>query len=130
MTRLARSIATFTLAALVTAGVPSLFVAAASPAGASGSYPNGAIAEIALRYVGQPGKNACVDAGKGRSPAGECKTFVNCIVSMASVHTQYPIGGGTYAAEFKAVSTSAPFLATEASTIRSRQVCARSRTGS
>ena len=71
---------------------------------AVGGYDNAAIADTALRYVGRWGAAACVDAGRsgatggaplgdGNNADGECKAFVNCIVWMASGHTQWPAGG-------------------------------------
>ena len=62
-----------------------------SLAHAVGNYDNGAIADVALRYLGQWGGNACRDAGKYQS--GQCKQFVNCVVSMASGGAQYPAPG-------------------------------------
>jgi hypothetical protein len=75
-------------------------VATANPALASGSYDNSLIAATALKYVGQWGGNACRDAGKldangttvGGYGAGQCRTFVNCVVYLASGRTQYPVG--------------------------------------
>ena len=55
-------------------------------AGAAGSYPNAAIADRALTYVGHPTGKACRAAAK---PTG---TFVDCILWLASGHTQYPAG--------------------------------------
>ena len=55
-------------------------VALVHGAGAAGSYPNGAIADRALSYVGHPTGKACRAAAK---PTG---TFVDCILWLASGH--------------------------------------------
>jgi hypothetical protein len=91
--------------------VTAAFVAlTAGRAQAAGSYDNAAIADRALQYVGRWGGEACRDAGKldngntgrtvGGYGAGQCKTFVNCVVWLASGHQQYP--GGGYSSAFKA----------------------------
>ena len=67
--------------------ITALF-AAGSPAMAVGSFANAAVADIALRYVGQWGGNACRDAGKAQT--GQCKQFANCIIVLA---------GGGYAGD-------------------------------
>jgi len=75
------------------------------------SYNNALIADMALGYVGQWGGEACRAAGKldngnigstvGGFGAGQCKTFVNCIVFLASNGGQYPVGvGGDYFQSF------------------------------
>jgi hypothetical protein len=72
---------------------------------------NAAIADIALRYVGQYGGAACVDAGRsgytggaplgsGNNDDGECRAFVNCIVWMASGHRKWLGGGSDYFSQF------------------------------
>jgi hypothetical protein len=75
-----------------------------------GSYDNAAVADVALRYASQSagagryGGAACVDAGRsgatGGAPLGnafnedgQCKAFVNCVLWMASGHTQWPAPG-------------------------------------
>ena len=95
---------------LVAASLVSSFLASlpavvrAPSAVAVGGYDNASIADTALRYVGRWGAAACVDAGRsganggpplgdGNNLDGECKAFVNCIVWMASGHTQWPAGG-------------------------------------
>jgi len=97
-----------------TAAVLLYMLGAVPQANATGSYDNANIADIALRYVGQWGGNACADAHrsgltgstkvypaqavwdkKGRLVVmgdGQCKAFVNCIVWMASNYTQWVAG--------------------------------------
>lgn len=70
-------LAAFSLAAVLVPAVPAQMAKAAT-------FSNAAIADVALSYVG--GGNACQVAGKS-SPAFndfECKTFVNCVVFLAS----------------------------------------------
>ena len=76
----------------------SSFLAAAGPAAASLGFDNARMADIALGYVGQPGVNACLDAGKGTAYAGQCKQFVNCIIVLAG--GPMPAGGPDYAGSF------------------------------
>lgn len=76
------AIAMLVVAGLVHTGAP--------PAHAVGSFRNESVADIALRYNGQWGGNACRDAGKSRT--GQCKQFVNCVVVLA---------GGAYAGDGK-----------------------------
>jgi hypothetical protein len=74
----------------------------ARAASRTGAYDNALIAETALRYVGRWGGEACRDAGKldngntgrtvGGYGAGQCRTFVNCILWLVSGGTQYPTG--------------------------------------
>jgi hypothetical protein len=71
-----------------------------SHAGAMGEYTNNKIADTALGYVGQWGGNACVDAQKPGDYGGQCRSFVNCIVWMASNHSQN-LGGSDYFQPFK-----------------------------
>jgi hypothetical protein len=64
------------------------------PSYAVGSYDNAKIADIALGYLGKWGGEACRTAHKldnhstgktvGGYGAGQCKTFVNCVVFLAS----------------------------------------------
>jgi len=81
----------------------SIALSTASPASAAGTYDNARIADIALGYVGQWGGEACRAAGlldnhnTGRTVGGygggQCRTFVNCVVRLASNGSQYPAGG-------------------------------------
>lgn len=71
----------------------------ATRADAAGSFDNGTIADVALRYVGAWGGTACRDAG--RTGGGQCKSFVNCVVWMAGrvwpapgYHTGFQNAGG------------------------------------
>src|SRR4051794_8888874 len=66
-----------------------------APATAIGGYSNAAIADTALNYVNQWGGNACNDAQKPGDSGGQCRAFVNCIVWMASGHSQN-LGGSDY----------------------------------
>ncbi len=67
----------------------------AGPAHAVGTYDNANIATTALSYVGKNGTTACADANK--TGGDQCKQFVNCIVWMASGHSQWPVDpGGDY----------------------------------
>jgi hypothetical protein len=64
------------------------------PAGA-GQFDNSLIATTALAYVGRWGGQACVDANRFRS--GQCREFVDCVVSLASGGTIWPVDpGGNY----------------------------------
>ena len=86
-----------------------------STAYAVGSYDNATIANKALSYVGQWGGEACRAAGKldsnnngatvGGYGAGQCKTFVNCIVFLASGGSQYPVGGDYFQSFLNAGAT-------------------------
>ena len=95
---------------LVAASLVSSFFASlpavvrAPSAVAVGGYDDASTADTALRYAGRWGAAACVDAGRsgatggtplgdGYNDDGQCKAFVNCIVWMASGHTQWPAGG-------------------------------------
>jgi hypothetical protein len=69
-------------------------------AGATGEYTNAKIADTALGYVGQWGGNACVDAQKPGDSSGQCRSFVNCVVWMASNHVQN-LGGADYFRPFR-----------------------------
>jgi hypothetical protein len=73
-----------------------LLPAMARPARALAGYSNAANADVALRYVGQWGGNACRDAGypSGNSN-GQCRQFATCVVWMASGHA-LNINGGYY----------------------------------
>src|SRR5947207_13000892 len=86
--RFARLAAGFTILLAVAA---SLVIFVPKTTRASGSYNNASIANIALRYVGKSGTAACADAGK--TGGDQCKQFANCIVWMASNHTQWPAPG-------------------------------------
>jgi hypothetical protein len=66
---------------------------------AVGTYSNAEIANKALTYVGQWGGNACFDAQKPGDSGGQCRAFVNCIVWMASNHSQ-ALGGSDYFSDF------------------------------
>jgi hypothetical protein len=103
MRRIGLSVRSF-LVGLVGCGLALTNVLTPS-AHAIGSYNNASIADVALRYVGQYGGAASVDAGKsgytggtplgsGNNMDGECRAFVNAVVWIASGHTQW-IGGGT-----------------------------------
>jgi hypothetical protein len=84
------------VAILVVAGLcVAAMISTAASAVAAGSYNNAEIATRALRYVGQWGGNACRDAHKPGDSGGQCRAFVNCIVWMASNHTQN-LGGRDY----------------------------------
>jgi hypothetical protein len=95
---------------LAVVAASAVLTAAPPDAQAAGLYSNASIADRALRYVGQWGGEACRAAGKldnhntgrtvGGYGAGQCKTFVNCVVWLASGGTQYPAGG--YSSGFKA----------------------------
>ena len=108
------------IAFIIAAGVPYSdgMLAHASPridvalaASRTGAYDNALIADTALKYVGRWGGEACRDAGKldngntartvGGYGAGQCRTFVNCILWLVSGGTQYPTG--TYFQSFLSV---------------------------
>lgn len=63
--------------------------------GATAEYANSDVADIALRYVGRWGGNACADSRKPGDYGGQCRSFVNCVVWMASGGTQN-LGGRDY----------------------------------
>ncbi|MEY9859623.1 hypothetical protein ABH935_005256 [Catenulispora sp. GAS73] len=68
------------------------------PAGA-GQFDNSLIATTALAYVGRWGGQACVDANRFRS--GQCREFVDCVVSLASGGKIWPVDpGGNYQVGF------------------------------
>jgi hypothetical protein len=70
--------------------------ATARPAAALANYPNATNADVALRYVGKWGGNACRDAGRPSGNSnGQCRQFATCVVWMASGHT-LNINGGYY----------------------------------
>lgn len=89
----------------VTAGLMTAFVPVvatlAMPAkvGASSEYVNANVADLALKYVGRWGGNACADSDKPGDAGGQCRSFVNCIVWMASNGTQN-LGGRDYFTPF------------------------------
>jgi hypothetical protein len=71
------------------------------PAGA-GQFDNSLIATTALAYVGRWGGQACVDANRFRS--GQCREFVDCVVSLASGGRIWPVDpGGDYQVGFSSV---------------------------
>lgn len=93
------------------AAVVPIQVLTATPAAAAPAFSNAAIADRALTYEGftdanHPrkgwGGNACKDAGKldnrntgstvGGYGAGQCRTFVNCILFLVSGGATYPVG--------------------------------------
>ena len=86
--RFAQLAASFTILLAVAV---SLVIFVPKTTRASGSYDNASIANIALGYVGKSGTAACADAGK--TGGDQCKQFANCIVWMASNHTQWPVTG-------------------------------------
>ncbi|MFJ9692247.1 hypothetical protein [Kitasatospora sp. NPDC101183] len=97
--KLATAARRLSFAGLVTACVGALVtpLMTVAPAHAVGSYDNAALADKALAYYrtdsgGNPvgsGTSACADAGR---PGGDqCKQFVNCVVSMVSGRSQYPV---------------------------------------
>lgn len=114
---LRRAFAMLSVAAVASVGLAVTTTGPASANG-SGSYNNGDIATMALRYApggdrathygNNWGGNACHDAGKldsngttvGGYGAGQCRTFVNCVVYLASGGTQYPVGGTNYFTSF------------------------------
>ena len=85
------------LVVTVTAVLMSVLLAA-PPSQATLSFDNARMADIALSYVGQPGVNACRNAGQGDAYAGQCKQFVNCIVVLSG--GPMPGGGDDYAGSF------------------------------
>ncbi len=84
--RLAAVLAVGVIAALLLVVTPP--GSGPAPAAAVGSFPNSAVADVALRYVGQWGGNACREAGKLQS--GQCKQFADCVIVLA---------GGGYAGD-------------------------------
>ena len=71
------------------------------PAGA-GQFDNSLIATTALAYVGRWGGQACVDADRFRS--GQCREFVDCVVSLASGGRIWPVDpAGNYQVGFSSV---------------------------
>jgi hypothetical protein len=88
------------VAGLLTAFVPvatTLFMPA--KVGATSEYANANVADLALKYVGRWGGNACADSDKPGDAGGQCRSFVNCIVWMASGGTQN-LGGRDYFTPF------------------------------
>lgn len=79
----------------------------AAPAAAVGTYDNATIADKALTYWSgsnterASGAAACNDAQKPGDSGGQCRAFVNCIVWMASNHSQN-LGGASYFQPFLA----------------------------
>ncbi|MBS2535613.1 hypothetical protein KGQ20_22895 [Catenulispora sp. NF23] len=88
------------------------------PAGA-GQFDNSLIATTALAYVGRWGGMACVDANRFRS--GQCREFVDCVVSLASGGRIWPVDpNGNYQVGFSSVGAVpvAPAAATEGDIIQ------------
>ena len=84
------------LAGLFVAIAPVVFAASmTTKVGATSEYANAAIADKALSYVGRWGGHACIDSHKPGDSGGQCRSFVNCIVWMASGGTQN-LGGRDY----------------------------------
>lgn len=55
----------------------------------SGSYDNGLIADTAKKYIGRDGGDACNDSKHiSGDYGGECRAFVNCIISIVSGGSQ------------------------------------------
>ncbi|MEY9932828.1 hypothetical protein ABH926_007479 [Catenulispora sp. GP43] len=72
------------------------------PAAGAGQFDNALIATTALAYVGRWGGQACVDANRFRS--GQCREFVDCVVSLASGGKIWPVDpGGNYQVGFSSV---------------------------
>jgi hypothetical protein len=72
------------------------------PAAGAGQFDNSLIATTALAYVGRWGGQACVDANRFRS--GQCREFVDCVVSLASGDKIWPVDpGGNYQVGFSSV---------------------------
>jgi hypothetical protein len=72
------------------------------PAAGAGQFDNSLIATTALAYVGRWGGQACVDANRFRS--GQCREFVDCVVSLASGGKIWPVDpGGDYQVGFSSV---------------------------
>src|SRR4051794_22300267 len=74
--------------ALAVVATPAVANSGATPAAEVGSYSNAAIANRALTYVGQNGGAACTDAGGIDAADGQCRSFVNCVIWLASGGTQ------------------------------------------
>jgi hypothetical protein len=72
------------------------------PAAGAGHFDNSLIATTALAYVGRWGGQACVDADRFRS--GQCREFVDCVVSLATGGKIWPVDpGGNYQVGFSSV---------------------------
>lgn len=90
------------LAGVLAATMPVMAtVAMPATVGAAGEYVNASIADKALEYVGQWGGEACIDSRKPGDSGGQCRSFVNCVVWMASNGTQN-LGGRDYFRTFLA----------------------------
>ncbi len=76
-------------------------IAVPSSAGATGEYVNASIADKALAYSGRWGGEACIASRKPGDSGGQCRSFVNCIVYIASGGTQN-LGGRDYFQPFLA----------------------------
>lgn len=84
------------LAGMLVAFTPTIAaIAYTTPVGATAEYDNASVADTALKYVGQWGGEACIDSRKPGDFGGQCRSFVNCIVWMASSGTQN-LGGRDY----------------------------------
>ncbi len=89
-------------AGLLTAFVPvTAALAMPTTVGAAGEYTNASIADRALAYNGKWGGEACISSRKPGDSGGQCRSFVNCIVWMASGGTQN-LGGRDYFRTFLA----------------------------
>lgn len=83
-------------AGILTAVLPTIAaVTYTTPVGATAEYSNASVADTALKYVGRWGGQACIDSHKPGDYGGQCRSFVNCIVWMASAGTQN-LGGRDY----------------------------------
>lgn len=89
-------------AGLLTALLPvTAALAMPTTVGAAGEYTNASIADRALSYNGRWGGEACIASRKPGDSGGQCRSFVNCIVWMASGGTQN-VGGRDYFRTFLA----------------------------
>lgn len=90
------------VAAVSCTGASIAFAGTAPEAKAASSattFDNSLIARTALKYVGLWGGQACIDAH--HAAFGQCKQFVNCVVSLASEGRLYPVDpDGDYQASF------------------------------
>lgn len=94
--------ATITATLVITAlAAAALFTHADGAPARTDHYRRSAIAQTALRYAGRWGGQACADAHHDAS--GQCKQFVNCVLSLASGGHQYPVdASGNYQKSFAA----------------------------
>lgn len=69
------------------------------PKAGAGHFDNALIATTALTYVGRWGGQACLDAN--RYASGQCREFVDCVVSLATGGKVWPVDpGGDYQVGF------------------------------